>query len=59
MNQKQYVFGGSFVHYREIFLGKLIEKLKEGNKLYNKDNIAEIITAELENDAGIIGATII
>ncbi len=49
--------GGSFVHYGEILLKRLEEKLAEKTELYNKDNIPKIVLAELKNDAGIIGAT--
>ena len=48
--------GGSFVHYKEILLEKLQDKLLERTELYNKDEIPKIVMAELENDAGIIGA---
>ena len=48
--------GGSFVHYREILLEKLQNKLLEKKELYNKEDMPKIIMAELKNDAGIIGA---
>ena len=48
--------GGSFVHYKEILLEKLQDKLLEKTELYNKEDIPKIVMAELENDAGIIGA---
>ena len=50
--------GGSFVHFEDVFLEKLINKLnsESGGKL-EKDKI-EIRTAVLGNDAGIIGATL-
>lgn len=48
--------GGSFVYYEEIFMEKLINKLKENFK--NRD-IPEIILAQYGNDAGIIGASML
>lgn len=48
--------GGSFVHYKEILLNKLENKLQEKTELYNKCEIPKIVMAELKNDAGIIGA---
>lgn len=47
------VLGGSFAHYEEMFLDRIINKLKE-----YVENIPEIKMAELKNDAGLIGATI-
>lgn len=51
--------GGSFVHYKEILLEKLENKLLEKKELYNKEDIPKIVMAELKNDAGIIGAAMI
>ena len=51
--------GGSFGHYDEILLPRLKKKLLEGKELYNKDNLPEILIAELKNDAGIIGAAML
>ncbi len=48
--------GGSFVHYKEILLEKLENRLAKKTELYNKDNTPKIVLAELKNDAGIIGA---
>lgn len=42
--------GGSFIHFEDVFLGRLIEKVKREDIL--------IRTAVLGNDAGIIGATL-
>ena len=50
--------GGSFVHYKEILLDRLENKLKEKTELYNKSDIPKIVIAELKNDAGIIGAAL-
>ena len=50
--------GGSFVFYEEIFLEKLKEKLLKDNLLFNERKEIIIQTAILDNDAGIIGATL-
>ncbi len=47
--------GGSFVHFKEILLPRLREKIQKVNE--EKRNII-IETAILENNAGIIGATL-
>lgn len=49
--------GGSFGYYQEILLDKLKEECKK--ELFNKENPPEILIAELRNDAGIIGATMV
>lgn len=51
--------GGSFAHYKEILLEKLENKLLEKTEIYNKNDIPKIVMAELKNDAGIIGASMI
>ncbi len=51
--------GGSFAHYKEIFLERLEKKMSEKVELYNKENVPKILIAELKNDAGIIGASMI
>ena len=48
--------GGSFTYYAPIFMDKLKYKLKENFR--NRD-IPEIVTAKYENDAGIIGASML
>ena len=48
--------GGSFVFYEEIFLEKLKNKLLKDNLLFNERKEANIQTAILDNDAGMIGA---
>lgn len=50
--------GGSFSHYGDLLLDKLKEKMQKDNKTYSK-RIPEILTAKYENDAGMIGATLI
>lgn len=48
--------GGSFAYYAPIFMEKLNNRLKQNFK--NRD-IPEIVTAKFENDAGIIGASML
>ncbi len=50
--------GGSFVFYEEVFLEKLKSKLLKDNLLFNERKEINIQTAILDNDAGIIGATL-
>lgn len=50
--------GGSFVYYEEIFLGKLKRKILEDKLLFNERKEIIIQTAILDNDSGIIGATL-
>lgn len=49
--------GGSFVFYEEIFLDKLKRKIIENKLLFNERKDIIILTAILDNDAGIFGAT--
>lgn len=49
--------GGSFIHYKDILLDKLVEKLKKENITFNR-KVPEILLSQTKNDAGIIGATI-
>ena len=50
--------GGSFVYFKDIFLGRLKQKIKQENsKRLGRQEIL-IETAKLGNDAGIIGATL-
>lgn len=51
--------GGSFAYYKDILLEKLEQELLNANKLFNNEKIPKIFIAELKNDAGIIGATMI
>ena len=51
--------GGSFTFFEDILLEKLKNKLLEPNVLFNKRKNINIKVAELANDAGIIGATLI
>ena len=51
------VIGGSFVYYKDILLPKLINKMNEPNMTFNEE-IPEITVTKFNNDAGIIGATL-
>jgi len=48
--------GGSFTYYAPIFMDKLKQKLIEN---FKDRDIPEILTAKFENDAGIIGASML
>lgn len=48
--------GGSFTLYAPIFMEKLKQKLKEN---FEGREVPEILTAKFENDAGIIGASML
>lgn len=50
--------GGSFVHYEDLLLKPLIDKMKEENLEFN-NSIPEIVVAKMGNDAGMIGSTLI
>lgn len=51
-------FGGSFSYYEgHPVLNKLIEEINKPESTFNKTSV-KIVTAEMKNDAGIIGATI-
>ena len=49
--------GGSYVYHTDILEGKVKKALKEA-KTYNKET-PQIVTAQFENNAGIIGATLL
>lgn len=51
--------GGSFVYFEEFLLEKLKQKILLGNLLFNKRDDIIIKSAILENDAGIIGASML
>lgn len=51
--------GGSISHYEELIIENLRKKINSGKYLFNKENPPKILTAQAENDAGIIGATLI
>lgn len=51
--------GGSFVFFEEILYKPLIEKFYKEKYVFNKEQLPEIKLANLGNDAGIIGATLL
>lgn len=51
--------GGSFSHFQSVLFPKLKEKILNSELLFNKRNSINIVIAELGNDAGIIGASLI
>lgn len=51
-------FGGSFSYYKDtIIWERLMDKLEREDSTFN-NNLPKFVVAELENNAGIIGATI-
>lgn len=50
--------GGSFVYFEEVLLNRVKEKMLAKNVLFNPRKEIMIRTAILQNDAGIIGATL-
>lgn len=50
--------GGSFVHYEDLLLKPLVDRMNEENLAFN-NNIPEIVVAKMGNDAGMIGSTLI
>ena len=51
--------GGSLSHYKELILDRVSKKIEEGENLFNKENPPRILCAKADNDAGIIGATLL
>lgn len=51
--------GGSFVYFKDILYDRLVEQMEKRRYVFNKNSLPEIRMAELGNDAGIIGATLI
>ena len=51
-------FGGSFVFYKQYILEKLENEMNNRKYAYYKNNIPKLLIAELNNDAGIIGAVL-
>lgn len=51
--------GGSFVYFEKFLIEKLKEKILKGNLLFNHRDDIIIKSALLENDAGIIGASML
>ena len=51
--------GGSMSHYDELIFDRLKDRIYNGDYLFNKENPPKIIAAQIGNDAGILGATLI
>ena len=51
-------FGVSFVYFKDLFYEKLVKEMHKRRYTFNKDDVPEIVLAELQNDAGMIGAVI-
>lgn len=51
--------GGSFVYFKDILYNELLTKMQKRKYVFNKDSLPKIEIAKLQNDAGIIGATLI
>ena len=53
-------FGGSFAHYEgNPIFDKLVQKLNESDTTFTTSKKPDLVFAKYQNDAGIIGATII
>ena len=50
--------GGSFAYYKDLFIEPLQQKLFEEHATFNGRKDIVIKTAQLQNDAGIIGSVI-
>lgn len=55
INPERICIGGSFAYYEDILYSRLLEKVKCAKYQFEKP---KIVLAKLENDAGIIGATL-
>ena len=53
------VLGGSFVHFQDIFYQKLLDTMEQRKYVLNKDGLPAIKLATFQNDAGLIGATLL
>lgn len=54
------VLGGSFSYYKgNPIYDMLIQKIEKPGMRFNEGELPKIVTAEFENDAGIIGATLV
>lgn len=51
--------GGSMSHYEELIFDRLKEKICNGDYLFNKGDSPKILAAQIGNDAGILGATLL
>ncbi len=53
------VLGGSFVYFKDVLYQKLMNEMEKRKYVFNKDSLPKIKLAEFQNDAGIIGATLL
>ncbi len=53
------VLGGSFVYFKDILYNRLIDEMSQRRYVFNHNYLPKIELAELQNDAGLIGATLI
>ena len=51
--------GGSMSYYEELIFDRLKEKICNGDYLFNKGDSPKILAAQIGNDAGILGATLL
>ena len=51
------VLGGSFVYYKDMLLPKLVDRLNKEEMTFN-ENVPKITVTKYNNDAGMIGATL-
>ena len=58
MEPEAICIGGGFVHYKNILLEALKKEFYNTEYIFYKDNMPEIVIAELGNDAGIIGSAL-
>ena len=58
MEPQAICIGGGFVHYKNILLEGLKKEFNNSDYVFYKDNMPEIVIAQLGNDAGIIGSAL-
>lgn len=51
--------GGGFTYYADILFDRFVQKFLKGENLDNSYKIPKIVKAKFENDAGIIGASLL
>lgn len=57
LDVEKIVLGGSFAHYKELFLPRVIQKVKELNGNFESSYNYIIDVSKFNNDAGLIGAS--
>lgn len=58
LEPKAICIGGGFAKYEDILMEPLKEKFYKASHLFYKDNLPEVVMAELGNKAGIIGSAL-